>query len=71
MKKICTRCSTSFGCRQDRVELCKCSHTSLTPGTKDYIKDNYDDCLCPNCLKEISSSYNSMGVNPKYLRAVK
>lgn len=66
MKKICSRCSNSFVCREDRTDLCQCTRTYMVPGSKDYIKENFDDCVCSACRKEISSSYNAFGINPKF-----
>lgn len=66
MKKICPRCSTSFVCREDRTDLCHCTHVYLMVGVRDYVKDNYESCLCPKCLKETNGSFHSFGVNPRY-----
>lgn len=66
MKKICPRCSESFTCRQDRSEVCRCMHVCLNVGVREYVKQNYDACLCPTCLKETSACFFAMGVNPKY-----
>ena len=63
MKKICARCSK---CREDRTDLCQCTHTYMVPGSKDFVKNNYDNCLCSACLKEISKSFYGFGVNPKF-----
>lgn len=67
MRKLCDRCSKEFVCREDRTDLCRCTHTYLVPGSRDYIKDNFDNCLCSACMKEISASYNSFGINPQYI----
>jgi len=67
MKKICPRCSSSFVCRVDRTDLCHCTHIYLLSGVRDYIKENYGDCLCPQCLKETNTSFHSFGINPKYI----
>ncbi|MFC4676667.1 cysteine-rich CWC family protein [Dysgonomonas termitidis] len=67
MKKICKRCSASFSCREDRIELCSCRKVSLVIGVRDYIKDNYRDCLCPKCLQEANTSFYAFDVNPKFL----
>lgn len=64
-KKICSRCSSSFNCREDRSDLCQCTRVYLKPGVRDYVKDNYN-CLCPKCLKDTNDSFFSFGVNPKY-----
>ncbi len=68
MKKICQRCSASFSCREDRVELCSCRRVSLVSGVRDYIKDNYSDCLCPKCLSETNTYFFAFDVNPKFIK---
>lgn len=66
MKKICPRCSNSFVCREDRTDLCSCTRIYLLSGVRDYVKENYDECLCPSCLKETSASFHSFGLNPRF-----
>lgn len=68
MKKICKRCSAAFSCREDRIEFCSCRKVSLVRGVRDYIKDNYGDCLCPKCLSEANASYYAFDVNPVFLQ---
>jgi len=67
MKKICPRCSSTFSCREDHTDLCHCTRIYLLTGVRDYIKESYDECLCPHCLKETNMNFYSFGVNPKYL----
>lgn len=69
MKKICPRCENSFVCREDRNDLCGCSRLYLLSGVREYVKETYESCLCPSCLKETSASFHSFGVNPRYLVA--
>ncbi|MDU1903985.1 MAG: cysteine-rich CWC family protein [Dysgonomonas sp.] len=66
MKKKCSRCSADFTCRQDRIDLCGCSDVFLKPGVKDYIKENYGNCLCPQCLKTTNECFYLSGINPRY-----
>ena len=66
MKKICPRCSTSFACREDRTDLCHCTRTFVVSGVRDYIREEYENCLCQKCLKETSANFHSFGVNPIY-----
>lgn len=66
MKKICPRCLSAFTCREDRTDVCRCTHIYMVPGSRDYIKDYFNKCLCPACQKEISDNYNGIGINPKY-----
>lgn len=68
MKRECNRCQSAFNCREDRRDLCHCTHIYILPEIKNYIKENYDDCLCHNCLKEVKNNFHSSGVNPKYKR---
>ena len=67
MRKTCKRCSAVFGCREDRVELCSCRKISVASIVREYIKDNYSDCLCPKCLKETSISFYAFDVNPQFI----
>lgn len=71
MDKICPRCSTTFRCREDRVELCSCSKTAKVIGLRDYVKDTYNECLCPKCLQEANSTFYNIGINPKFLNKKK
>ncbi|MFV0468327.1 MAG: cysteine-rich CWC family protein [Dysgonomonas sp.] len=68
MKKICPRCSNSFSCRENRTDLCHCTHIYLLPGVRDYVNESYEECLCPQCLKETNLNFHSFGVNPGYVR---
>lgn len=67
MKKTCPRCSAKFLCREDRTDLCQCTRVYLQSGVRDYIKENYENCLCQKCLKETNINFNSFSVNPKFL----
>ena len=51
-EKICPRCGKKFICRHGLN--CDCMKIKLTPGQSQYLKDNYDDCVCLDCLKDIS-----------------
>lgn len=66
MKKKCVRCASAFVCREDRSELCQCKRVYMVPGSMDFVRDNFDNCLCASCLAEISKSFNAFGVNPKF-----
>lgn len=57
MNKKCARCSSVFTCRVDNIQLCSCSKVALHPGVKDYIKTNYGDCLCPQCLQTVNNDF--------------
>lgn len=71
MEKKCPRCSASFRCREDRIELCSCARTPIVSGLRDYLKDTYEGCLCPQCLHDANSTFYNIGVNPKFLNKKK
>ncbi|MDR2836930.1 MAG: cysteine-rich CWC family protein [Bacteroidales bacterium] len=51
MKKICEKCKQEFECNHS--EDCWCSKEALSGEVLKYLKENYPDCLCKTCLKEI------------------
>ena len=52
MKKTCPRCGKTFECVHS-ID-CWCVKVKLTDVTKAYLKENYSDCLCKECLEEIN-----------------
>ena len=52
MKKTCPRCGKEFECVHS-VD-CWCVKVKLTDATKTYLKENYSDCLCKECLEKIN-----------------
>jgi membrane protease subunit (stomatin/prohibitin family) len=52
MTKTCPRCGKTFECVHS-VD-CWCVKVKLTDTTKAYLKANYSDCLCKECLEEIN-----------------
>jgi hypothetical protein len=55
MTKNCPRCNKTFECQHSST--CWCSKYSITDNVRLYLKDNFSDCLCENCLKEIIESH--------------
>lgn len=53
MEKICPRCKASFECRHDNLMECHCINVRLDARQLKYLADNFDDCLCNSCLKDI------------------
>ena len=66
MKKICQRCSAGFYYREDRSETRAYGRIYIVAEVRDYIRETYNGCLCPECTKDICSGYYSFGVNPAY-----
>ena len=53
--EICPRCKASFECNAGNIVNCHCSRISLCKAAMAFIKDNYSDCLCANCLKALNA----------------
>ncbi|MBP1676829.1 MAG: Cysteine-rich [Bacteroidetes bacterium] len=52
MEKRCARCEKMFVCTGD--VNCWCSTTFVAPKVSNYISDLYDDCICEDCIKELT-----------------
>jgi hypothetical protein len=52
MTKTCPRCGKTFECVHS-ID-CWCVKVQLKDSTKAYLKENYSDCLCKECLEEIN-----------------
>ncbi|MCX7997715.1 MAG: cysteine-rich CWC family protein [Leptospiraceae bacterium] len=48
--KKCSRCGIIFECKVGDVANCQCN-LPLQKETIDFLRQNYNDCLCANCLK--------------------
>ncbi len=59
MLKKCPKCLKNFECKSDNIEKCDCSKIILPVEIKKYIIDNYTDCLCLDCLKDMKCNYLS------------
>ena len=56
MKKICERCKKDFECNNSKN--CWCSSVELSEWLAKYLKKNYTDCLCKNCLLQLKIVYS-------------
>jgi hypothetical protein len=50
MEKHCSKCGKDFSC-QNEMRGCWCETIHLSAETLTNLKENYDNCLCPQCLK--------------------
>ena len=50
--KYCPRCHSTFECKAGNILLCQCNTVILSDREKEYLSNNYDDCLCAACLNE-------------------
>ncbi|OUX17165.1 MAG: hypothetical protein CBE11_00300 [Rickettsiales bacterium TMED251] len=51
MKKKCSKCRRTFECKSSNIYLCWCNKIKISEITRSSIKKNYENCLCPKCLK--------------------
>jgi len=49
--KKCSKCKVEFECGNEKPG-CWCENLYLDIATLNELKAKYDNCLCPNCLKE-------------------
>ncbi len=52
--KHCARCGASFICKVDDLPHCQCVNVPVSPELLGTLKDDYSDCLCSRCLKELA-----------------
>ncbi|NOQ71957.1 MAG: hypothetical protein GQ574_08145 [Crocinitomix sp.] len=55
MKKTCAKCHQSFECLMEDIKNCHCSNIVLSKTALEAIAENYDNCLCNECLQAIAS----------------
>jgi len=53
--KQCPRCKIDFECKTNNVLQCQCAGISLSEEQRSVIANDYDDCLCADCLHYFSS----------------
>lgn len=67
-KKACPRCSIYFECKVGSILLCQCSSVSLTEEESDFMREQYTDCLCADCMIQVRSDYHNMILKNKITR---
>ncbi len=50
MNKKCNNCQQIFVCKTDDIAACHCSNIVFSAYELDWIKTQYKDCLCSDCL---------------------
>lgn len=64
MKKVCPYCGTMFDDRHDlNIRSCQGTSVDMNEHTPNYLKENYSDCLCPDCSRGISTSFAMKGTS--------
>jgi hypothetical protein len=51
--KKCPRCGKNLECNNYNILKCACILVPLSAEARQMIAENYVDCLCIDCLKEI------------------
>jgi len=59
----CDRCGTGIECKANSYTKCQCSVVQLTLNEVQYISENYEGCMCANCLLALQQEYReAMGI---------
>lgn len=58
-KKACSRCSTYFECKVGSILLCQCSTVRLSEAESDFMREQYIDCLCADCMMQVRAEYHN------------
>jgi hypothetical protein len=53
MEKLCGHCGSAFSCTQ--ALGCWCGTIKLDPSQLIWIKERFDNCLCPDCLTAVAA----------------
>lgn len=64
-EKICPRCNVKFECKLGSILLCQCTTVELNETERDYIRVQYSDCLCADCMKELRAEYHNKKLKNK------
>jgi len=51
--KTCPRCKNVFECKAGDIIHCQCSDIRLSIEERAFIEDQYQDCLCRDCLLQL------------------
>jgi hypothetical protein len=52
--KVCPKCNSEFECKPCNITNCQCYEIVLSNEKGEYIANKWKDCLCIDCLKNIS-----------------
>ncbi|MBC8283054.1 MAG: cysteine-rich CWC family protein [Nitrospinae bacterium] len=55
-EKACSRCGVLFECENDSPKPCQCDAVPLSKEQLDYIKENFENCLCLDCLQHLNKT---------------
>jgi len=55
--KNCQRCNASFECKPGSITQCQCFEVVLTTEQRAYLEQQYNDCLCKDCLGYLKEEF--------------
>ena len=55
--KYCPRCKQAFECKAGNITQCQCYGVELTAALRVFIKQQFDDCLCRDCLLQLQDEF--------------
>jgi len=58
MIKECAKCKKEFSCRHDEILECHCVQVPISAKAQKYLTENFKDCLCNKCLREVAGMFN-------------
>ncbi|TGM61541.1 cysteine-rich CWC family protein [Leptospira vanthielii] len=56
-EKICPNCLHIFECKVGSISLCQCTKVTLTLEERDYLAQQFADCLCYQCMEKLAFEY--------------
>jgi hypothetical protein len=65
MEKTCSKCAAPFTC-QNEARGCWCEDLTLSAETLALLRQQYDNCLCPACLKSYEAEHK--GAAPECIK---
>lgn len=57
-EKECPRCQVFFECRVGDILRCQCAGVQLSDAERDFISEQFADCLCMDCIIVLRKEYH-------------
>ena len=59
-RKPCAACGAIFECKLGSITICHCFDIQIDRDEATYLANNYDDCLCHECLLTAKQQFKTM-----------
>ena len=66
----CPRCGVFFECKQGSILICHCSKVKLSREQIAYLAENWDGCLCHDCLVSVKDDWENKSQAKKSIQLV-